>query len=393
MGAVSTRITNVLRRIGPLRKAVQRVRGFVDFYRVRVWFLEGQERISRAHLSILYMGQLENKNYIENLAFEDVNSQHDLGTAWIWNATRRTSCRHGKPDLIVMDLEDRHYYRYGNDGGFYIPSWMGTEFVFSEVLARFKSRENTSRDLRRIRRSKGARFEFEVTRRPEEFDRFYSTMYVPYIKQRHGDRAFLEPYERILEELGRSELCLVKRDGEYVAGTIVIYEPHRVHWWILGVKDGNSDHVKAGAIEAMNYYMMLYCSEQGYESVYAGDARAFLNDGVLRFKKGWGLRLTGNSVAKGFWLRCERDSPGVNAFLINNPFVARADSGFSGTVFLASETFDGDQPLRELHRSYYVPGMERLNIYLLGAQREGTPVPADLAGSMAVLPLPLLSSG
>ena len=153
MGAVSTRITNVLRRIGPLRKAVQRVRGFVDFYRVRVWFLEGQERISRAHLSILYMGQLENKNYIENLAFEDVNMQHDLGTAWIWNATRRTSCRHGKPDLIVMDLEDRHYYRFGNDGGFYIPSWMGTEFVFSEVLARFRSRENTLRLIWRYGKS------------------------------------------------------------------------------------------------------------------------------------------------------------------------------------------------------------------------------------------------
>ncbi|HEY4611748.1 MAG TPA: hypothetical protein VII11_02065, partial [Bacteroidota bacterium] len=253
MGAASNRITNVLRRIGPLRKAVRGVRGFIDPYRVRVWFLEGQERTSRAHLSILYMGQLENKNYIENLAFEGANAQHDLSTAWIWNVARRTSCRRGKTDLIVIDLEDRHYFRFGNDSGFYIPSWMGAEFVLSEALARFKSCEDTSRDPRRIRGSKGARFEFEVTRKPEQFDRFYYGMYVPYVKQRYGDRAFLEPYGRIREEMDRSELCLVKRDGDCVAGSIVIYEPHRVHWWILGVKDGNRDHVKAGAITAMYY--------------------------------------------------------------------------------------------------------------------------------------------
>ena len=392
MGAASNRITNVLRRFGPLRKAVRGVRGFIDPYRVRVWFLEGQERTSRAHLSILYMGQLENKNYIENLAFEGANAQHDLSTAWIWNVARRTSCRRGKTDLIVIDLEDRHYFRFGNDSGFYIPSWMGAEFVLSEALARFKSCEDTSRDPRRIRGSKGARFEFEVTRKPEQFDRFYYGMYVPYVKQRYGDRAFLEPYGRIREEMDRSELCLVKRDGDCVAGSIVIYEPHRVHWWILGVKDGNRDHVKAGAITAMYYYKMLYFSEQGYESVYAGDTRAFLNDGVLQFKKAWGLRFTGSSVAKGFWLRCGRVSPGVNAFLINNPFVARTGSGFSGAVFLESETFEGEQPLRELHRSYYVPGMERLNIYLLGGKREEIPVPTDLAGSMAVRSLPVLSS-
>jgi hypothetical protein len=392
MGASSNRITNALRRIGALRKVVRRVRGFVDPYKVHVWFLEGQERVSRAHLSILYMGQLENKNYIENLAFEKADKQDDLGTAWIWNAVRRTRCRRGNPDLIVMDLQDRHFYRFGNDDGFYIPSWMGAEFVLSEALARFKSREDTSHDPRRIRGSKGVRFEFEVTRSPEEFERFYSTMYVPYVMQRYGDQAFMEPYERIREEMDRSDLCLVKRDGDYVAGSIIIYEPHRVHWWILGVKDGNSDHVKAGAIAAMYYYKMLYCSEQGYESVYAGDTRAFLNDGVLQFKKGWGLRFTGSSVAKGFWLRCGQVSPGVNAFLINNPFVVRTDSGFSGAVFLESETFEGVQPLRQLHRSYYVPGMDRLNIYLLGGQRVEIPIPADLAGSMAVQSAPVLTS-
>jgi hypothetical protein len=259
-------------------------------------------------------------------------------------------------------------------------------------MARFKSREDTSRDPRRIRGSKGARFEFEVSKRPEEFERFYRTMYVPYVKQRYGDRAFLEPYGRIREEMDRSELCLVKRNGDCVAGSIVIHEPHRAHWWILGVKDGNRDHVKAGAITAMYYYKMLYFSKQGYETVYAGDTRAFLNDGVLQFKKAWGLRFTGSSVAKGFWLRCGRVSPGVNAFLTNNPFVAQTDSGFSGAVFLESETFVGEQPLRQLHRSYYVPGMERLNIYLLGGQREEIPVPADLAGSIALRPAPVLSS-
>ena len=49
-------------------------------------------------------------------------------------------------------------------------------------------------DLKRLREN---RLEFEITREPARFEKFYCEMHVPYIKEIRGAAAYIEPYNRL----------------------------------------------------------------------------------------------------------------------------------------------------------------------------------------------------
>jgi hypothetical protein len=78
----------LLRAITPLRAAVHFARKRLSRYRPQVWRLEGRERVSGAPLVIVYAGQIENKNYIAELAFGRTRTEVSLGRKWVCNLMR-----------------------------------------------------------------------------------------------------------------------------------------------------------------------------------------------------------------------------------------------------------------------------------------------------------------
>lgn len=146
-------------------------------------------------------------------------------------------------------------------------------------------------------------------------------MYLPYVKKTFGDSAFLMPYEEMQEAIPRCELFLITQDGKDIAGGIHVYdETKRVRAWSIGVRDGNRNWVKAGALAALEYFETVYLHDQGYTQIHRGASRPFLNDGVLRFKLKRGMTITDNS-ALSFFIIPLRCSDGVRSFFENNPFI------------------------------------------------------------------------
>jgi hypothetical protein len=62
------------------------------------------------------------------------------------------------------------------------------------------------------------------------------------------------------------ELILVKKDGEYITGELLVFEDNTVHAKAIGVKDGNIDYLKSGAVAALYYHEILYLKENGYRN-------------------------------------------------------------------------------------------------------------------------------
>ena len=218
-------------------------------------------------------------------------------------------------------------------------------------------------DLRRIKKNK---LSFEVTNELNQFHNFYYNMHLPYITEAFGNRAVIFSYDFMKREFGKhglyNDLFLIKKEEEYIAGMLMVYSKKGIYLHPLGVKDGNFDYVKDGAIGALFYFPLMYSKAKGYKKVNFGLTRAFLKDGVFQLKKKRGMQIVGISN-KGFALKPLSMSAAVKGFFLNNPFLYMDEMGFNGAVFI-----DNDQSLSEgnferIYKDYYLSGMCKLFIY------------------------------
>ena len=202
------------------------------------------------------------------------------------------------------------------------------------------------------------------TRDPERFVDFYESMYLPYIGAVYGDGALFHSLESLRRIVSDSELLLIKRDHEVIAGQVLIYQHKQARTREIGVKDGQREYVKAGAVGALYYYGLQHLKNRGYARVDVGASRAWLNDGVLQFKKKWGMELTGVG-ANGLVIQPREFTDGIAAFLGRNPFITLRDGVLDGAFFLRGKTLLGAADVRRLHRDYYLRGMGSLAVFPL----------------------------
>lgn len=350
----------LLRAIAPLRAAVRFVRKHVSRYRPQVWRLEGRERASGAPLVIVCAGQLENKNYLAHLAFADSPAERALGARWLWTLLPPKGKREsGGVDVRIIELYESQRHWLGARFQFFVPIWIGGELDLQRAVARQQRSKNARYFLRQLQKNETT---YEVTRDPKAFEDFYSNMYLPYIRNRYGDRAFPMSHEDMMGKLGCSELFFVTVNGERVAGDILLYEDNGVRAWSTGVKDGDPSYVMAGAMKALDYLRVQYLAERGYKSLHMGGSRPFLLDGVLRHKKERRVRLS-NHTKRYFSLSLTEGSVGTGAFLANNPFIYESQGAYRGALFIEPDSTLSPERLRQLHDEYHMEGLAGLSLF------------------------------
>jgi len=349
-----------LRSIKLLRATVRFGREHLARYRPQVWRLEGRERATGAPLAILFAGQIENKNYVAHLAFADSPADQALGRRWLWTLLPPVGKRESDGvDLRIIELYESQRRWLRRNFQFFVPIWIGGELDLPSRIARLRHSKNAKKDLLRMRKNDTT---YEVTRDPKAFEYFYSNMYLPYIKNRYGNRAFLMSHEDMVGKLGCSELFFVTVRGERVAGDILLYEGDRVRAWSAGVKDGDPSYVKAGAMKALDYLSYQYLAERGYKALHMGGSRPFLLDGVLRHKRELKVRLCEHSK-RYFSLSLTAGSAGAAAFVANNPFIYVSQGVYRGALFIEPDLPLSPERLRKLYDEYHIDGLASLSLF------------------------------
>lgn len=98
-----------------------------------------------------------------------------------------------------------------------------------------------------------------------------------------------------------------------------------------------------------------------------GGSRPFFKDGVLQFKKKWGLRITG--IRKyGFVLRQLFPSKGLDGFFLQNPFIFIDTGRLAGMVFTEEEIPLPRNRLGNLYRNYYLQGISKFILCRCGGE-------------------------
>jgi hypothetical protein len=332
---------------------------FLKYLRIDQWVLSGKEKTRQQQLNILYAGVTVNKNYVAELAFGNNWQEEYLGKVWLWRVWLRTRQKNNI-GLKVVEVPKTLRWALQRQKSFYVPCWVRGEIDIPADISLFVRRNpSLASNVNKIIRN---RLSFEVTCGAPIFQEFFDTMYLPYISKIHGNRAVFENFEDLKQRFGKCNILLIEKDGKKIAGMLFQRTKQAVRLLVLGVKDGNLDYVRDGALLASYYFSIQHAQESGCKRVILGGSRAFLEDGILQHKKKWNYRIT-KYVGTGFLLELVSVTDSTKSFLMNNPFIFDEGANLMGAVFSDDNRPVDEKDLFRLARKYDFVGISNLVFY------------------------------
>lgn len=374
-----------------LLKPIRYLYKFCDEFLLDTWIIGGKEISSGHDLAIIYAGRAIDKNYFANLAYGDSFQQNYMGKKWLGKILSEIEHNRHSCSLVIVQVPHRRLSLSEKMNCFYIPGWVSAKFDVLTVRNSVFKNSNSSlkSDLSKIKKNK---LTFEVTNEMSRFVDFYNNMYEPYINQIYGDKTLSSNYDFVKRQFGKrgifKDLLLVKKDDEYVAGALLNYEGKWAKLATLGIKDGNMQYVKDGAIGAIYYFSMRYFEENGFETISLGGSRPFLKDGVLRYKKKWRPTLS-HHTDSGFIVKMLKEAEGAKGFFLNNPFIFEDACGFKEAIFIDNSYHLSEEDFELFDKNYYQPGVKKMMIYRFSPSNSSGhyPIPASLSDKIVVEPV------
>ena len=328
--------------------------------RKNVWVLSGKEKNTGEKLDIIIAGSVLTKNYISRLFLRELTDEKRIGKRAFWNILGEAGSGASGPSMLVMEIE-REFSRYvDSKGAFLVPCWVTGEIDLSSNLTKvIKKNHGLKKNTKRILENG---LYFEIKHDLKDFDNFYHNMYLPYVNKKYEEEAIVWTYEKMKREFKKCILLLIKKEDQEIAGNLINIREKQPRMWVMGIKDGNYEYIKEGAIHALYYYSFEYFLKNGAKRVNIGYTRGFLEDGVLQYKRQWGLKISG--ISKNyFYLRPLQKTPGLQAIFSYNPFIFECGGKLKDAIFESIEEIKEDEVLHRYKGRYLIPGIDEVCLF------------------------------
>lgn len=254
-------------------------------------------------------------------------------------AVRRLRGARTEEGLVVVQTAAelaRLAHRSAHRAPAWLGSWLPCHRSIGELRAGNKGLKN---DLRTVRRNA-----LQIVEDTSEsgFLRFYSDYYLPYLESRFGAEGIA--YGRLkLQRLHRRGVLLWSRaGGRNIAGGLLRRAGGRFHMVSFGTEGGSLEPVRLGAFSGLYVHALQMARSAGARELDVGGVRPFLEDGVLRHKAKFRLRvgLKGNCLEDLLLSRAPAALPALESILERSPILVRHGdgSGDPGLVALVSST-------------------------------------------------------
>jgi hypothetical protein len=358
----------------------------LDVYFPPVFIFSGRAPKTGRPLAFAYAGTDEiAQEYWARLALADGFTRSSVGRRRSRYVSKRIREAHPECAFVLVEHTDPLLPALLKEPGFRIPLWMDMEVVLPNLSQGGWGHQR--RDIARRIRKYG--LSYELSKDSSHFQDFLRDMHLPYITERFEEGALQPDADYLSKVLSKGELILVRQGNETVGGCLFEYFPKMVWMRKLGVRGGDWEYVKQGVVGALYYFLMKEMEPRGYEKIYLGGTRPFLNDGVTRFKSSLNARLVPKAKAAGpvaLWLSVLDDSPALDEFLISNPFVhfPQPDKPYRA-VFTRPEGEGWYEQLEKTLRVSDCRGLVETTVFVLGGKQELFDVRKALSESEAVL--------
>ena len=234
-------------------------------------------------MTIVYAGEYRSRAaYWVNLMLAENRQKHDLGNQWLSALPSLLKNKYPEASLLIVEKTLFAPLFPFLSRGFLIPYWVQMEIDISKPLDQMSIREKEGFfDIeRRIRKYN---LSCEFTNDPKHMEEFFHSMHTPFIRNRHEEESFYMDIEHARKIFKNAFLCLVKKDGEILGGSVV--QTGRRHFLrLIGLKDGNMEYIKYGILGAAYYFAIKRLQEEGHTVLDIGGGNPVLNSGLTRFK-------------------------------------------------------------------------------------------------------------
>jgi hypothetical protein len=247
-------------------------------------------RIGSHEIHVLSLGQ-EGRLGLLRRMFEDVRCTERRERAALWSAAR--SATHGV-DMVLCETHPWAARRFRASGWVIIPHAVRWQAPLAAVPPS-RSSDSLQFDLRRIRK---AEYVLEEARTERDWVEFFQGMWIPQAHARFGNEAWI-PSSRLCRQIARrGTLLYVRSRTGRVAGSCVVPIGKMAWSPFAAVRAGDRALVREGALAATYSLSFEWLRERGFEKVDWGRSSPFLQDGVHRYKRKWGLAPVRDPLAR-----------------------------------------------------------------------------------------------
>jgi hypothetical protein len=312
-------------------------------------------------LTVSYAGLGYAKPFLKDIFFVEEPEEAIIGKAPIWHPSKLTIP--STADITIIEADKHLVHRLPDRNRMLLPFYVylileDTEENWDELKSRFHKSIRDD-DIRKVRKYG---YEYELSRENRYLEMYYYDMYLPTLKAKHGRLASPISLQRSYQHFRYGHLFLVKRDGQYVSGSLSNTRGDSMDWISVGVINADSQLMREGAQGAAVYAMIHWANQNGYKRINFGGCWPYVNEGVFRYKRKWGsaVRLLSHQ-SKRIWIKVHRNTPAVIEFLRNNPCLIM-DKQEELRLLIVTDGLDG--PICEAEakwrKEYLMPGLKDL---------------------------------
>ncbi|PID58072.1 hypothetical protein CSB45_05110 [candidate division KSB3 bacterium] len=169
--------------------------------------------------------------------------------------------------------------------------------------------------------------EFSIRTHLDRFRLFYEQLYVPHISSKWGKQS-VESFDMLKIFYAKGVLQTAYHGDEAIAANVWLFQGDTLVKCKYGVRNAKDKLHRAAA----SYYTSLdYAKKHGFVYFNGFHVRSFMNDGLFRYKREWGLSVSVEErnyyFDKDLYLNVVNYCPGVIDFLREEPFLAVRDHG------------------------------------------------------------------
>jgi hypothetical protein len=328
--------------------------------RITITILRGSRRYSALSGTVILAGARPWSDYLARRFFASPPHREIVGKVFLWRLPKVLERLGTQADITIVHV-DRLGARLFFKGNYLeIPESVGSWLPLpSNPYAIARRNRSLKEDLRIIRRE---RWTSEISHEEADCGKFYDSMYIPSMRRRHGERAVIRNLHQLRRAFRHGGIIWIQRDRQRFAGGIFQQRRRTLHLVALGTAGGDPVWAKKGAIAALYLFSIEYASDHGCARIDFGGTPPILNDGLLRFKRKWGIQLSNKSQTSYVYLvGWQEPNKHVLNFLSGTPLIFRSEGTLAGVTSLQAPCITS--PLdahQQLARSLPIRGLQHL---------------------------------
>ena len=303
-------------------------------WRYNVYQLTGKTKQSEHNLSTIVFAEKEIAEYFSKLIYAKEPMIKFLGKRFLSDIPSLTE--KAEHDLTIVET-NRSFSHFLFDNGFFALPQINFVLDIKNPIEAIFSKFSRSK-IRYTHKIIQLGYTYETTRDPAKLRSFYYEMYLPHMLAKHGKSARPVSYSLCKKFVSNGFLVLIKLNGEYVSGMILVANRNELYQPIVAVK--NTGKSFSLASYATKYYTIILGKQKGYGTIDFGDAPPFLSDGLFIYKTEWGMRIRPPQKIdeQVFGIKFSNMNEAVKDFLSTNPFIFSDGENLRGLTLLDSDT-------------------------------------------------------